>query len=112
MVEVDQMAGVVSPADTGNMLCCRKKKCTHFIYLQSWRCCNNARCVQQLSYPLSPLSHLSPLFSSSFHTAKYLDRKKNMNGAPDVVVKQYPILANGGNSAKVNPMTQHLRSEH
>eukprot|EP01032_Pedospumella_encystans_P010538 gene10538-12308_t len=70
VVEVDQMAGVVSPADTGNMLCCRKKK------------------------------------------AKYLDRKKNMNGAPDVVVKQYPILANGGNSAKVNPMTQHLRSEH
>ncbi len=57
------------------------------------------------------------IFVSLFHifpVAKYLDRKKNMNGAPDVVVKQYPILANGGNNnnfSKANPMTQHLRSE-
>ena len=61
------------------------------------------------NYYLTPLSSL---FLSWFHTAKYLDRKKDMNGAPEVVVKQYPILANGGNFAKVNPMTQHLRSEH
>jgi len=26
VVEVEQMTGVPSPADTGNMLCCRKKK--------------------------------------------------------------------------------------
>lgn len=63
----------------------------------------------------SPFFIALPPFSFLPCTAKYLARKKNMNGAPEVVVKQYPILANSGNSgnfAKTNPMNQHLRSEH
>lgn len=44
------------------------------------------------------------------YTGKYLDRKKKMDGAPEVVVKQYPILANTPGNR--NPMTQSIRSEH
>lgn len=39
------------------------------------------------------------------HKGKYLDRKRNMTGCSDVVVKQYPVLATTGHR---NPMMKSL----
>jgi len=44
------------------------------------------------------------------NSGKYLDRKKHMGDASEVVVKQYPILA--ANPGNRNPMNQSIRSEH
>lgn len=65
--------------------------------------------------PMEEHSHIYTCFGQTCtvlpccrsHKGKYLDRKKNIAGCADVVVKQYPVLAM---SNQKNPMQQHIRS--
>ncbi len=65
--------------------------------------------------PLEEFSHVYSCFGKTCsvmpccrsHKGKYLDRKKNMKGCAEVVVKQYPVLASASHK---NPMQQHIRS--
>ena len=43
------------------------------------------------------------------HKGKYLDRKRKMDGRPEVTVKQYPLLAT--KSSQKNPLNQQVRAE-
>lgn len=65
--------------------------------------------------PLEEHSHIYTCFGQTCsvlpccrsHKGKYLDRKRNMAGCPEVVVKQYPVLSA---SVHKNPLQQHIRS--
>lgn len=60
--------------------------------------------------PTEAHSHIYSCFGHNYsvlpccrsHKGKYLDRKKKMDGCPEVVVKQYPLRSTGTSSK--NPM--------
>jgi hypothetical protein len=43
------------------------------------------------------------------HNGKYMDRRKRMDGRPDITIKQYPVRGTQTNLSNKNPMNVNIR---